>query len=91
MKKKKIKLCLTKQLLNMFKLWCEWGIIWFRCSRNIVARLKNTSNWGENTYVLLCWSTPRERGTPSMIRAYKRAWLIVFSSEFWKPLPEIKE
>ena len=26
MKKKKIKLCLTKQLLNMFKLWCEWGI-----------------------------------------------------------------
>ena len=23
---KKIKLCLTKQLLNMFKLWCEWGI-----------------------------------------------------------------
>ena len=24
--KKKIKLCLTKQLLNMFKLWCEWGI-----------------------------------------------------------------
>ena len=25
MKKKKIKLCLTKQLLNMFKLWCEWG------------------------------------------------------------------
>ena len=25
---KKIKLCLTKQLLNMFKLWCEWGIIW---------------------------------------------------------------
>ena len=22
---KKIKLCLTKQLLNMFKLWCEWG------------------------------------------------------------------
>ena len=26
MKKKKIKPCLTKQLLNMFKLWCEWGI-----------------------------------------------------------------
>ena len=26
MKKKKIKLCLPKQLLNMFKLWCEWGI-----------------------------------------------------------------
>ena len=26
MKKKKIKLCFTKQLLNMFKLWCEWGI-----------------------------------------------------------------
>ena len=26
MKKKKIKLCLTKQLLNIFKLWCEWGI-----------------------------------------------------------------
>ena len=26
MKKKKIKLCLTKQLLNMFKLWCECGI-----------------------------------------------------------------
>ena len=25
---KKIKLCLTKQLLNMFKLWCEWGIRW---------------------------------------------------------------
>ena len=25
MKKKKIKLCLTKQLLNMFKLSCEWG------------------------------------------------------------------
>ena len=23
---KKIKPCLTKQLLNMFKLWCEWGI-----------------------------------------------------------------
>ena len=23
---KKIKLCLTKQLLNKFKLWCEWGI-----------------------------------------------------------------
>ena len=23
---KKIKLCLTNQLLNMFKLWCEWGI-----------------------------------------------------------------
>ena len=23
---KKIKLCLTKQPLNMFKLWCEWGI-----------------------------------------------------------------
>ena len=26
MKKKKIKLCLAKQLLNMFKLWCEWGM-----------------------------------------------------------------
>ena len=26
MKKKKIKPCLIKQLLNMFKLWCEWGI-----------------------------------------------------------------
>ena len=26
MKKKKIKLCLTKQLLKMFKLWCKWGI-----------------------------------------------------------------
>ena len=26
MKKKKINLCLTKQVLNMFKLWCEWGI-----------------------------------------------------------------
>ena len=26
MKKKKIKLCLTKQLSNMFKLWCKWGI-----------------------------------------------------------------
>ena len=26
MKKKKIKLCLTKHVLNMFKLWCEWGI-----------------------------------------------------------------
>ena len=26
MKKKKIPLSLTKQVLNMFKLWCEWGI-----------------------------------------------------------------
>ena len=74
-------------------------LIWFRCSRNIVARLKNTSNWGENTYVLLSLSTPRgrggvslpERGAPSMIRACKRAVMIVFSSEFLKPLPEIKE
>ena len=29
---KKIKLCLTKQLLNMFKLWCEWGISLFKMS-----------------------------------------------------------
>ena len=28
---KKIKLCLTKQLLNMFKLWCEWGISYKKC------------------------------------------------------------
>ena len=26
MEKKTFKLCLTKRLLNMFKLWCEWGI-----------------------------------------------------------------
>ena len=26
MMKRTFKLCLTKQLLNMFKLWCEWGI-----------------------------------------------------------------
>ena len=32
MKKKKIKLCLTKHLLNMFKLWCEWGISYGRTS-----------------------------------------------------------
>ena len=67
-----------QNLVSVFKKYC--GKI-----------LKNTSNWGENTYVLLSWSTPRERGTPSMIRAYKRAVMIVFSSEFWKPLPEIKE
>ena len=24
--KNNFKLCLTKQLLNMFKLWCEWSI-----------------------------------------------------------------
>ena len=34
MKKKKIKLCLTKQLLNMFKLWCEWGISLKSCGRS---------------------------------------------------------
>ena len=31
---KKIKLCLTKQLLNMFKLWCEWGISFDRAPNN---------------------------------------------------------
>ena len=25
-KENNFKPCLTKQLLNMFKLWCEWGI-----------------------------------------------------------------
>ena len=35
---KKIKLCLTKQLLNMFKLWCEWGI------RHHVTEQKNQEN-----------------------------------------------
>ena len=25
-KRNKFKPCLTKHLLNMFKLWCEWGI-----------------------------------------------------------------
>ena len=34
MKKKKIKPCLTKQLLNMFKLWCEWGISLTMCEVN---------------------------------------------------------
>lgn len=24
-KEHRFKTCLTKQLLNMFKLWCEWG------------------------------------------------------------------
>ena len=41
MKKKKIKLCLTKQLLNMFKLWCEWGI---RVLTAIVLKRKNIDN-----------------------------------------------
>ena len=41
MKKKKIKLCLTKQLLNMFKLWCEWGI---RAELNLVFP---TGSYGE--------------------------------------------
>ena len=26
MKEIKFKLCLTKQLLNKFKRWCEWGL-----------------------------------------------------------------
>ena len=25
-KENNFKACLTKQLLNMFKLWCEWGL-----------------------------------------------------------------
>ena len=35
---KKIKLCLTKQLLNMFKLWCEWGISLKCWCKNFVAQ-----------------------------------------------------
>ena len=42
--KKKIKLCLTKQLLNMFKLWCEWGISlklhWFADLMNVTEEVK---------------------------------------------------
>ena len=45
MKKKKIKLCLTKQLLNMFKLWCEWGKclgdLGFRKSRDSLVGVKS--------------------------------------------------
>ena len=26
LKETNFKLCLTQQLLNMFKLWCEWGL-----------------------------------------------------------------
>ena len=35
---KKIKLCLTKQLLNMFKLWCEWGISLKVYEANLIPR-----------------------------------------------------
>ena len=28
LKETNFKLCLTQQLLNMFKLWCEWGLRW---------------------------------------------------------------
>ena len=44
MKKKKIKLCLTKQLLNMFKLWCEWGISMWKCV--VAERLSCKLNCG---------------------------------------------
>ena len=43
---KKIKLCLTKQLLNMFKLWCEWGISLFTNLKDLRDMLRNKpSRW----------------------------------------------
>ena len=52
MKKKKIKLCLTKQLLNMFKLWCECGISWY-LSKISKKRIKSFF-WSKNVW-------PRDR------------------------------
>ena len=37
---KKIKLCLTKQLLNMFKLWCEWGISYLPISHETLQNYR---------------------------------------------------
>ena len=39
---KKIKLCLTKQLLNMFKLWCEWGIRWEHIETSVPIYLRKS-------------------------------------------------
>ena len=39
-KENNFKPCLTKQLLNMFKLWCEWGIRHFKIE---VSRQPQTS------------------------------------------------
>ena len=52
MKKKKIKLCLTKQLLNMFKLWCEWGINKVQIFRTLCEILQEvTFSFGDENFM----------------------------------------